>query len=156
MKSPTRWLAIDPGPEKSGYVVYEGGKVLSSGVLPNEEILCSVWRTNRLVIEMVQSYGMAVGKDTFETCVWIGRFLQALEDMVLPVRPAVRITRPEVMLHICKSPRAKPTNIRQALIDRLGPVGTKKNPGPLYGVESHAWAALALAVTADDLHGGKT
>jgi hypothetical protein len=46
--------------------------------------------------------------------------------------------------------RAKDQNIRQALIDRLGPPGTKKNPGPTYGVTSHMWSALAVAVTAHD------
>jgi hypothetical protein len=34
------------------------------------------------------------------------------------------------------------------LIDKLGVVGTKKNPGPLFGMKSHAWAALGVAVTA--------
>jgi len=27
-------------------------------------------------------------------------------------------------------------------------VGTKKTPGPLYGVSGHAWQALAVAVVA--------
>jgi len=44
--------------------------------------------------------------------------------------------------------KAKDANIRQALIDKLGPVGTKKSPGPLWGVKSHIWSALAVAVTA--------
>ena len=38
-------------------------------------------------------------------------------------------------------------NIRQALLDLIGPQGTKKAPGPTYGVRSHEWAALAVAVT---------
>jgi hypothetical protein len=41
--------------------------------------------------------------------------------------------------------RAKDANIRQALIDKLGAVGTKKAPGPLYGISGHLWAALAVA-----------
>jgi hypothetical protein len=41
--------------------------------------------------------------------------------------------------------------VRQALIDRLGPQGTKKNPGPTYGMRSHLWAALAVAVYAGDV-----
>ncbi len=43
--------------------------------------------------------------------------------------------------------------VRQRLIeihggDRASAVGTKKQPGPLYGVSSHAWQALAVAVVA--------
>ncbi|MNY62967.1 hypothetical protein D3C86_1998680 [compost metagenome] len=59
-------------------------------------------------------------------------------------------------LHLCKTPRAKDANVRQALLDmfpRTGggktpQIGTKAQPGPLFGVSSHAWAALGVAVTA--------
>jgi hypothetical protein len=44
--------------------------------------------------------------------------------------------------------RAKDANIRQALIDKIGPQGTKAQPGPTYGIKSHSWAALAVAVYA--------
>ena len=36
---------------------------------------------NLLVIEMVASYGMAVGETVFETCVWIGKFMQIAENI---------------------------------------------------------------------------
>ena len=92
---------------------------------------------------------MAVGKDVFETCLWIGRFIQcAGADRVRLVY------RKDVKLHICNHPRAKDANIRAAIIDRYGgkaeAVGTKKSPGPLYAVKSHAWAALAVAITATE------
>jgi hypothetical protein len=60
------------------------------------------------------------------------------------------VYRHQVKMHICGHPRAKDSNIRQALIDKLGPVGTKAAPGPLYGVKSHAWAAVAVAVTVQE------
>jgi hypothetical protein len=44
--------------------------------------------------------------------------------------------------------RAKDANIRQALLDLIGPQGTKAQPGPTYGIKSHTWAALAVAVYA--------
>ncbi|MGH7470493.1 MAG: hypothetical protein ACRENP_21315 [Longimicrobiales bacterium] len=53
-------------------------------------------------------------------------------------------------MHLCKNPKAKDQNIRQALIDLLGAPGTKKNPGPTYGISGDAWSALAIAVTARD------
>ena len=46
--------------------------------------------------------------------------------------------------------RAKDSNIRQALIDRFGVVGTKKNPGWFYGVSKDVWAAIAVGVTYHD------
>jgi hypothetical protein len=151
-----RWLAIDPGPEQSGYVVYGEGKVWVAGVIDNTSAYLAdlIWVSERFAVEMIASYGMAVGKDVFETCVWIGRFLEKYESPArkTPTRHAegVRIFRRDVKLHLCGSPRAKDANVRQALIDRLGPVGTKRARGPLYSVKSHAWAALAVAVTADD------
>ncbi len=139
-------LAIDPGTTQSGWVLLAHGLVADSGVDSNETVLHRVRGSmaDRLAIEMIASYGMAVGREVFETCVWVGRFQQAWRDP-----EAVQLVyRQEVKLHLCKSPRAKDANIRQALIDALGPQGTKKAPGPTYGVSSHAWAALGVAVTA--------
>lgn len=139
-------LAIDPGTTESGWCVFKGGTVLASGVATNGDVIemVSGGLGDEMAIEMVASYGMAVGKEVFETVRWIGRFQQARRNP-----DAVRlIYRKDVKLHLCGSPRAKDANIRQALIDLIGPQGTKKNPGPTYGVKSHAWAALAVAVTA--------
>jgi hypothetical protein len=60
------------------------------------------------------------------------------------------VFRKDVKMHLCNSMRAKDANIRTALIDKLGAPGTKKMQGPTYGVTSHAWAALAVAVTAHE------
>jgi hypothetical protein len=137
-------LAIDPGTTQSGWCMYQNGEVVGSGVDTNDEMLTRLrclHNESDVAIEMIASYGMAVGKEVFETCVWIGRFMQAFPG------PTTRLYRRDVKLHLCGSVRAKDANIRQALIDKLGPQGTKKEPGPTYGVKSHAWAALAVAVT---------
>jgi len=99
-----------------------------------------------LAIEMIACYGMPVGNETFETCLWIGRFEEAFN----PSRDSLRCYRKDIKLHLCGTTRAKDPNVRQALIDRLGKPGTKKNPGPTYGVRSHVWSALAVAVYAAD------
>jgi hypothetical protein len=142
----TTLLAIDPGTTESGWVLFDGKRVLASGVYPNKILLSDTYasRPEVLAIEMIASYGMPVGREVFETCVWIGRFQQAWCE---PEKTRL-VYRRDVKLHLCGNPRAKDANIRQALIDKLGPVGTKAAPGPLYGVKSHAWAALAVAVTA--------
>lgn len=146
MKGPVIF-AIDPGTKESGWCVLSGHRVAGSGVVENGDLLERVksldW-IDELAIEMIASYGMPVGAEVFETCVWIGRFQQAWS---LP--GATRLVyRRDVKLHLCGTPRAKDANVRQALIDLIGPQGTKKQPGPTYGVKSHAWAALGVAVTA--------
>ena len=152
-------LGIDPGPEKSGFAILDGETVVSSGVLDNwseldDSMLRVVGRWTAqdrgpVAIEMIASYGMPVGADVFRTCVWIGRFLQ------LNGGCATLIPRLDVKIHLCHSPKAKDANVRQSLIDRLGPPGTVKAKGPTWGVKSHAWAALAVAVTARDQLEGK-
>ena len=139
-------LAIDPGTEQSGWCLFDGKRVANSGVNENESLLALIAGKPAavLAIEMVASYGMPVGRETFETVRWIGRFQQAWHSP-----EEVRLVyRRDVKLYLCGSMKAKDANVRQALIDKLGPVGTKANPGPLYGVKSHAWSAVAVAVTA--------
>ena len=140
-------LAIDPGPEQSAFVLLGPDfNRLQSGKLVNDDLaaMCcgELLVEDRCVIEMIASYGMPVGREVFETCVWIGRFMEAVG-----AHRCDRLTRIEVKNHLCHSARAKDSNIRQALIDRLGAPGTKKEPGPTYGISGDVWAALAVAVT---------
>lgn len=124
-------LAIDPGTAESGLVLFDSDTraVSAAGVTVNDEVLewiRAVQPGTRVVCEMIASYGMPVGREVFETCVWIGRMQQVAPE---PDTFGL-IYRQEVKLHLCGSPRAKDAHIRQALIDLLGPAGTKKNPGP--------------------------
>ena len=99
---------------------------------------------------MIASYGMPVGEETFNTCVWIGRFVQAAMPIEADLIPLL-----DVKMALCHDSRAKDANIRRAILDlypatgcgKTPQVGTKKKPGPLYGVKSHSWAALAVGQT---------
>lgn len=142
-------LGIDPGTTQSAYALWSVGeqRVLDSGIVPNREMF-GVIRANRgahVAVEMVASYGMAVGKTTFETVVWIGQYLR--EAKREGAKQVSRVFRMEEKMSLCHNSQAKDANIRQALIDRYGEVGTKRMPGPLYGVKKDIWAALAVAVT---------
>ena len=98
-----------------------------------------------VVIEKVESYGMAVGAEVFDTVLWAGRFAEAAHRV-----PVVMLPRRAVKLALCGDSRAKDANIRQALIDRFGgsaAIGRKAAPGPLYGISRDVWSALAIAVT---------
>lgn len=137
-------LAIDPGDVSSAYVVLDKEyKPISKGIIPNDEMLklCEATQCEHLAIEMIASYGMSVGKSVFETCIWIGRFIQATN------KSHTLIYRQEEKMNICHSMKANDSTIRQALIDRFGPVGTKKNPGWFYGFKKDMWAAYAVGCT---------
>ena len=144
--------AIDPGTARSAWAILgDDLRPLDFGIEDNESLLCTVHRPQPMdfVIEMVACYGMAAGKDLFETAVWIGRFWEAAEGF----RSRSRIYRMEEKMDLCHDSRAKDANIRQALIDRFGPVGTKQNPGWFYGVSKDVWSAIAVGVTWADTSG---
>ena len=151
-------LCIDPGTDTSGFVILDNRTVLRAyKEIENTELVNELvrirdqfypYRMPALAYEMIASYGMPVGKSTFETCKWIGRFVQAYGATYC--HAIYRKT--DVCMALCGSTKAKDANIRQALLDRYEPlgggktpqIGTKKQPGPLFGVSSHAWSALAV------------
>ena len=156
-----RVLAIDPGPTTCGFVVFDGERVIDGEPdIACRDLLALVYEfgpyprpSMGVAIEWVSNMGMAVGASVFETCYWAGRFDEAANET------ATRIKRIDVKSHICGNTKAQDKHIRAALIDRFGgiegkakAVGTKKSPGPLYGVRTHMWAALAVAVTYHDMH----
>jgi hypothetical protein len=153
-------LAIDPGNTHSGYALIEPGtcRPIKVGKIPNDEVLDLIKFTSydHLAIEMIASYGMAVGKEVFDTCVWIGRFIQRHDDRVAEYADYDLVYRREVKLHHCNSTSAKDANIIQALIDRFAcgepnrGKGTKANPGWFYGFAADIWQAYALAVLTSD------
>ena len=157
-------IGVDPGPTQSAFVVWDGKCVMQHDISQNKELRVDLDQRisrlstipNAVVFEQVESFGMAVGRDVFETVFETGRMFQVVGSGV-----GRRMPRREVKMHLCHSMRAKDSNIRAALIDRFGgskaaAIGLKKTPGPLYGVRSHEWSALAIAVTWYDQHEGET
>lgn len=148
-------FAIDPGNVYSAYAILnEELRPIKFGKVENlilvEIIGEECKKEMKFAIEMVASYGMAVGKEVFDTCVWIGRFLELIQ--IRTGENPNMIYRKEEKMNLCGTMRAKDSNIRQALIDRFGPVGTKKKPGWFYGVKADVWAAIAVGVTYHDLY----
>ncbi len=150
-----RILAVDPGPTRSAWVLFdmEREELVRHEIAENQDLVDDLHGglliANQTVVEMIACYGMPVGRDVFETCVWIGRIVQACK------MPFSFVYRKDVKLHLCGSARARDANVRQVLIDRFGPgrdkaIGRKAQPGPLYGVKKDIWAALGVAVTHSD------
>jgi hypothetical protein len=150
-------LAIDPGPSLSAFALLrEDGWPVDIGITDNESLLHTlrwsegcIFDASDMAIEMVACYGMPVGAEVFDTCVWIGKFAEAWSgggDYNVHY-----VFRKDVKMNLCNNMRAKDSNIRQALIDRYGGkekgVGKKDKRGPLYGAKKDIWAAIAVGVT---------
>lgn len=152
-------LAIDPGNRESAWCLIdcETRRSIDHAKQPNDDVrkLLLNASADTLAIEMVASYGMSVGADVFETCVWIGRFLEVADDNPWIFRRG-RHKRLAVKTHHCHDSRAKDTNVRQALVDRFAPgepnhgKGTKAEPGWFHGFAADIWQAYALAVYVAD------
>lgn len=151
-------FAIDPGSEESGYAMIElpEFRILYFGKKDNGSLMNKLpylaADADIVAIEMVASYGMPVGKDVFETCVWVGKFEYILRDKQIR-----RIYRADEKMEICYDSRAKDSNIKQALVNRYAKhdfksgKGTKKNPDTFYGVAKDVWQAIAVGVTCWEL-----
>jgi len=145
-------IGIDPGTTESAFVAMSGRDLVRFGKVPNDMMLSqlnyeAIQSDNLavLVVEMVSSYGMPVGSEMFDTCVWIGRFIQVWG------RRTERIVRQTVRAAMCHSSKATDSNVRAALIERYGgqtaAIGNVKKKGPLHGVTGDVWSALAVATT---------
>jgi hypothetical protein len=145
-------FAIDPGTTESAVVgLYPDGAIrgwfgLNGALLE----MLKGQAGGHLVIEQVESMGMAVGAEVFETVFWSGRFAEAWGGASWS-----RLPRRAVKLALCGRMQAKDPNIRQALIDRFGGEASRKKGGALHGIKSHMWAALAVGVVYQQLEGEK-
>ena len=148
-------LAIDPGTFASGWVVMDikTKEPVACGKYENERLLQELaegyFNADYAVVEMMTSYGARVGREVLETCVWIGRFLQAAAAEGMKVRT---MYRRDVKMELVDTPRATDADIRQMLVDRFAygvpnhGKGTKSEPGWFYGFRADIWQAYALGV----------
>lgn len=145
--------AIDPGTDKSAIVMVTRQRIYGY-LYDNADLLERIKAGNpegHLVIEQIESFGMPVGAETFETVFWSGRFAEAWERQGFK-HSWSRLGRKAVKLALCGTTRAKDPHIRQALIDRYGGPTCIKKGGALAGIKSHLWAALAVAVAYQEQH----
>jgi hypothetical protein len=154
-------LAIDPGSERSAVLRYhfESHAVDSAGILPNAEVLG--WLDSHqaveparstLVIEDTKAFTLTSRKgnsyfpeELRVTARWVGRFIERWDGSY------ALMDRRRVKQLLCGVTSVGDPQVRDAVLGRFGgsrsvAVGTKKQPGPLYGLKRDLWAALAVAL----------
>lgn len=160
-------MAIDPGTTASGYVIVDQDYTpIQHGKRPNAEVLELVKTAliDELVIECMEPrhvVNSVIGDETYETCIWIGRFIQAAYARIISVH---RVYRREERSHLIPSKKNKlpplppwagktaDAQIRAALIQRFAASdkrsgkGTRKDPDIFYGFRADVWQAYGIAV----------
>lgn len=157
-------LAIDPGPEKSSWVLWgteSEAVAVGADQVENQALRAMLGgniheNASQLVIERPVLMGKNATAALLETSRWAGVFEGAWPGEV------DRLTYHKVRCQLASSGNAKESEVKQALISRFAPggfgkegKGTKANPGPFYGVTGHMWSAVAVAVAWWDLRGGE-
>ena len=156
-------VALDPGPVTSGLVVYDtdAQRVIRSHaelVWPDVRRLLSDHLLSGAGVVCERTQAGPPSTDVVRTTEMVGRVMEWCDSTRTPLE---LLYRREVLAGLGVSARGpKDALVRSALIDLHGTsralaVGTRRAPGPLYGVTSHAWAALALAVTINLRNGAK-
>lgn len=155
-------LALDPGTTKTAHLTLEPhtNSILGKGILPNTDLrsLLYAWnndpRYSVLAIEGMQSFGANIGRTVLDTCVWIGRFLEASKG-----RQVWPVFRPQVLIHHTGKMKGGDGAIRTAMIHRYGNSRSKllqkgtsirDKTCPLFGVTADVWSALAIASYVSD------
>jgi len=156
-------LGIDPGPETSGMVLYRlggpartgWGRVIRSrkdanlvelrAELAGGQVLAGTLHTFEVVLECTQAGPPSTA--VVKTTEVVGRLMEACDSRGLTWRAYYR--REVLQALDCAKKGNKDALVRAALIELHGgtrqvAIGTKKNPGPLHGVSSHAWQALGV------------
>lgn len=148
-------LAIDPGPEKSSWVLWgteSEAVAVGADQVENQALRAMLGgniheNASQLVIERPVIMGQNATAALLETSRWAGVFEGSWPGIV------DRLTYHRVRCQLANSGNAKESEVKQALISRFAPSGfgaqgkgTKANPGPFYGVTGHMWSAVAVAV----------
>lgn len=151
-------LGLDPGPETNGVVVVTNSyppRIKNAwSEIPIEDIRIPP-DTAYCVIEWLSSYGTIVGDDTFLTALHGGMIKERAENKGIP---AHLFKRPDAS-HVLTGYRGAKDKQTKAAIREIyydagmatgggtdKTKGTKKQPGPLYGISSHTWDALAVVI----------
>lgn len=148
-------VGIDPGPTECAAVEMFGGSV---SILrePYEGLACL--SPVLVAYEQFAAMGQSVADESYRT-IWNCRgFVDRLVVAIVKgggTADVVGVTRRQVKSYLVGTQACGDPQVRDAIICRYGgtkaaAIGRKGNPGPLFGIVSHHWAAMAVAITAAD------
>ena len=149
-----RILALDPGSMDTGWVLIgeaPPAAPLRFGVDPNAVLSSAITLADfdLLAIESIPAvYGHSALPALCDALRWEGRFIERAERANVPVQ---LVARQQVKAWLCSAAHAKDGDVRAELIRRWGgdtAIGKKAARGPLYGITSHVWPALAVGAWA--------
>ena len=173
MSEARRILALDIGTkaEGSGLAYFktwgtprepiraDNTQILSLAIVPNSMIERQIDRGTcagtEAVFEGISSYGNIQGRDIHRTLLWIGRLYGRWLSWCTSGEPCPAIVLAvTAKAHLTGKANAKDSLVAQAVRDRFGGMGatpkavkgTKKSPGPLYGIKGDAYRALAVGI----------
>lgn len=168
-----RLLAIDPGTTESAYAgMNDDYSIIAAAKVPNQNIidLIMLGGYDALVIECMEprllnarkdAPPQMIGAETYETCYWIGRYMEAANRRGMDVH---RVYRSEERKRIiptkrnklpplpAPAPKTADAQIRAALIQRFARFdkkngkGSKKRRDVFYGFKADMWNAYAVGV----------
>ena len=166
-----RLLAIDPGTTQSAYAMLnEDYSLVRAAKVENEVLLTLVkdgdW--DEMAIECMEARHVVngvIGAETYDTCYWIGRYMQAAEDRDKPVHKIYRTQERTRLIPTKKNKLPKhpdtvgqgaDSQIRATLIRRFAKHDMKNGKGKaahkdvFYGFANDMWAAFAVGVVCLD------
>ena len=146
-------FGIDPGPSEHAIVGIDG---ITVAKFDEHSMLERFGVGDVVAYEQFAPFAHSIDDGSMRTIFETGRLVERIRTASVERRAAIDIVgirRQQAKLYLVGSARCGDAQVRAALIERFGPtkqqaVGTRGNPGPLFGITSHHWAALAIAVTA--------
>lgn len=140
---------IDPGPHSIAWTLWDGDGVRGFGTIENPDLVALpleglppiFMAADCFAIEGIVSYGQRVGEETFQTAETIGILRARLHDRFM-----VRITRPEIKMHLLGRRAGNDADLKAAIAGEFpAEIGRKGLPEPIKMLKSHNLAAFYVA-----------
>ena len=147
-------IGIDPGPDGCGWVEYDTGARRVVGCDPCVPLAEAIRRLREaplcvVAIERWQAGCSSVAQSSIVTIEWAAVLAHVAREAGHDVR---WLYRRQVLTELdATGPGSRDALVRARLLEMHGgpgAVGTKRAPGPLYGMRAHCWPALGVLAAA--------